>query len=815
MSRLKVFLATFLCLATLFAWAVVPVIPLPKKVVESHADLSRDYSAITIKGSVAEPSISCAIEQLRALAKGKGAKLTVTLQHDKSITNKQGYRLTLKGNTALVQSPTDKGAFYALQSLKQLLRADYRNDVIVGDYPDFDTRIFFDDISRGATPNVEFIKSQIAQLAELKYTHLTFYIEHVVRVSCYPDFAPENGHLTMADVREICRYAALHNMEVIGSFQSFGHFDNILAVEKYAHLGDTPSMIAPLNPDAQKFLREVIGELCDNFNSDYFNINCDETWDLTNGKSKDYVARVGADKFYADHVRFLYDVIKAKGKRTMVWADIIMKYPTIIDMLPHDIIYLPWEYGRQKSFEPWLKPFADAKADFMVCPGALNSTRLLPDMRMARGNMDFIRAGYKAGAKGVIYTTWDDPATLHLFTHLWYSAFLGAETIWNASQQTVGENFDARFCLQRLGDKTTAFVATLDTLYRMSDIGMTYNMNDRVFYDRFVPEKGGTLSYNLPQIEAIAAVAADAQRSFDKIHATRNPFDIESLKYTIDQYRFIASSRLSTLAVSKLYSGALVAPDADKLLTDAAAKLIPLQLAVDSLAAEFRRGWLYENQPYSLDLGLGQYAFKSEQIAQMSSSIEAAKQAVAAHKPISTAQRAGLDIKSVNSNYFGYWLSCGGFPNGDINVDALASVGGELTQQPTPGQRFAIGGAEYKWTRHTSPNAFVLDFTDLYPSQNNGLAYATVQIFSPKAQSVEALLGCSGRVKVLCNGKEIFASPTEDEFTADKYRVTLPLNEGANRLIIKSQQLVTKWQLSFRLDDKDVNASKQRYYLAQ
>ncbi len=35
---------------------------------------------------------------------------------------------------------------------------------------------------------------------------------------------------------------------------------------------------------------------------------------------KEYVRRVGADKFYADHIRFLYDVLKAKNKKVMMWG---------------------------------------------------------------------------------------------------------------------------------------------------------------------------------------------------------------------------------------------------------------------------------------------------------------------------------------------------------------------------------------------------------------------------------------------------------------------------------------------------------------
>ena len=335
--------------------ARLPLLPLPQAAAaEADPGVAAEYGRIEIRKEGVADSLTAAVEEeLAALAVSgaggtfvvecrvtekasslrralKGAGETFLAPYADSIGT-QGYLLSFDRDRASLTARTPRGIYYGLQSVKQLLRDGWSGRAKVADWPDMPVRVFFDDISRGPLSNLGEVKRQIRQLAEWKYTDLTFYIEHIVKVPSYPDFAPVNGHFTMEEVREICRYAARYNMEVIGGFQSFGHFENILALPRYAPMGETPSLISPLDPEARKFLKAVLEELSDNFSSKYFNVNCDETWDLAKGRSREYVARVGADRFYADHVRFLYDVLKAKTTGATKLA-IIGDYDTVLSL---------------------------------------------------------------------------------------------------------------------------------------------------------------------------------------------------------------------------------------------------------------------------------------------------------------------------------------------------------------------------------------------------------------------------------------------------------------------------------------------------
>ena len=95
----------------------------------------------------------------------------------------------------------------------------------------------------------------------------------------------------------------------------------------------------------------------------------------------------------------------------------------------------------------------------------------------------------------------------------------------------------------------------------------------------------------------------------------------------------------------------------------------------------------------------------------------------------------------------------------------------------------------------------------------NGVAYATAMLYSDKEQIVQVLYGGSGENLIYCNGQIVGHTAKENEFVADKYKLSLHLKAGSNRILIKSRQLVNDWKFSFRVDGRIVKSHKQKYYL--
>ncbi|VAX25429.1 Beta-hexosaminidase, partial [hydrothermal vent metagenome] len=237
-----------------------------------------DRSLKFYDSKISEHVDSNIIVKIRRLSKNKIKELNLK-KKDKQLFVEEGYQLSVEADTIDISAVSETGAFYGLQTLKQLL-ITYRVKgklplMEIVDYPEMKFRALMDDISRGPIPNMKYMKYQIRRLSELKYNYLTYYIEHVVKTKSHPEFAPDDA-LTIDEIKELSAYAKKYHIILIGNFQSFGHFENILSIPKYAYLGERGKLLSPAKEESYKFLADIYSELIPAFDSPMFIVNCDE-----------------------------------------------------------------------------------------------------------------------------------------------------------------------------------------------------------------------------------------------------------------------------------------------------------------------------------------------------------------------------------------------------------------------------------------------------------------------------------------------------------------------------------------------------------
>ena len=796
----------------------VPLLPAPKCVVEGAARPVRPFRAVQADDDAAFRAV---LDEIEALADPTAAA-TLVLRIDRSAKaalafcrayapeaprdalEREFYGLRFAGDTIRIVAPTEAGGRHALQTLKQLLRTGHDREATIADWCDLRRRIFMDDISRGAVPTMEQVKRQIRDLAELKYNAMMFYVEHTIRVASHPDFAPEEGCFTLDQVREIGRYAAAYGIELIGNFQSFGHFEQILAHPRYRALGDTETMISTTDPAARRFLEEVIGELCDAFPSRFFNVNCDETWDIGNGRSRERVAAIGKERFYADHLRFLHGILRRHGKTMMLWADMVLKYPKILDLLPRDVVLLTWNYDAREEYAAWIEPLRGHR--LLVCPGVHSSGRLVPDLEAADGNRRFIAEGYARGAEGALLTSWDEGA-LHSCHHLCLGIAQAAETMWDTRRTTADADFDRRYELLRFG-AANGVVGACRAMMRLGDLPLFNGMNDRIFYQRFTPEPGRPLNIDREQLLRADSIARRCAATLRLARADRNRAEIEAGRYAAESYRFIARSRLGMARIAALYErggrNALVeAVDAcDRLLGQ-----------VQALERRFARLWLYENRLLSYDRGREAYAEKRAAIRRIRTVLEEALRRLDRGQTLRTAAEAGLETHDRRNAYMCFWLTTGPFTGFEPEEDILAEAGGEAAVEPTPGLRFRLGRTEYKWTKTESLNGLTMDGNACCPSGGGATFYAYAQLTSDRDRTVDLLVGHAGRLTLFCNGERLDDGAIANAYAPDSRRIALPLRAGTNRLVVKLRQEVPEWLFSCIVEGASVASRKHKYTL--
>ena len=375
------------------------------------------------------------------LSKKSNKKNSIIFQLKDSIPAKenmvQSYFINIEPNKITIEATTEQGLFYGEQSLKQIIRHQYLNSnnfnipcYSILDYPSLEYRGWMDDISRGPIPTTDFIKEQIRRLAEYKFNFFNLYTEHLFKLDEYPDIAPTDG-LTAEEIQELTEYAKDYYIEFIGNQQCFAHAEKTLDNPFYDDIRDTRFNFNPGVEETYEFLETLLGETAQAYESKYFNINCDETEGLGNGKAKSYVDSLGSENAYCQHINKVYDILQKYDKEVMMWGDILAKNPEMIKQLPEDIQFIVWSYGGRDSFDEMIAPFKNSGHTFWIAPGASCWASSFPYIDNYIKNIaHFNRDGYKNGAKGVINTAWDDYGET-MFNSTWHAMVWCAETSWN------------------------------------------------------------------------------------------------------------------------------------------------------------------------------------------------------------------------------------------------------------------------------------------------------------------------------------------------------------------------------------------------
>lgn len=499
----------------------------------------------------------------------KASRAAITLLRLKAPVSKndlgQGYRLEITPAKVIVSSNTSEGIFYGVQSLKQLIRANRKQRAIpacrIADWPALTYRGWQHDISRGPIPTYDFLMKEIRTLAEFKLNMLTLYTEHVFKLAKHPTIAPDDG-ITAEEITELSSYAKQFHVELVGNFQSFGHFRNILKVPGYENLAETPSVLSPAKDESYKFLDDVYSEIAPAYASPLFNINCDEVSGLGNGPSKALVDQLGVGGVYAKHVNRVAGLLHKYQKTPMMWGDIALNFPDIVPKLPKDLIVLPWAYDPRPNFDSLILPFTHFGLQFIVCPGVSCWSQIWPDFDRATPNIsNFIRDGARNGALGALNTEWADDG-VNFFDDNWYELVWGADCSWRPSVPRKKEDpdhartrrldrFNREFAEVFFGLKDNAVTSAIQSLSDLRKSPISGGLQNKAFWRDPVSALSA-----LQSPENIAPYIDDAQKILltlqkAKTEATHNAPALDYAIFAAKRALYLGQSLASVQAMQK------------------------------------------------------------------------------------------------------------------------------------------------------------------------------------------------------------------------------------------------------------------------
>jgi hexosaminidase len=343
---------------------------------------------------------------------------------------------------------TQDGLRAGIATLRQLLREYGRRvpRLHIRDHGDFARRGVMLDISRGRVPRLETLLELVDHLSDLKINEFQLYTEHTFAYAKYRKVWEPWGALSGEEILKLDARCRELGIDLVPNQNSFGHLRHWLEYEPLQHLAETrkpwplpsgqtvawPFTLAPRHPGTMKFLRSLYDELLPYFSSRFFNVGCDETWDLGCGQSARLCQRFGKGNVYLRFLLNLHKEVTRRGKTIMFWGDIILQYPDLIGRLPRqNSCALDWGYEANHPFEKEAMQFEHTGIPFYVCPGTSTWMTLIGRLDNAEANLEnAARSGLKHGAKGFLITDWGDGGHPQPLAVSYFPYAIGAGLAW-------------------------------------------------------------------------------------------------------------------------------------------------------------------------------------------------------------------------------------------------------------------------------------------------------------------------------------------------------------------------------------------------
>ena len=304
-------------------------------------------------------------------------KANIIFLLDDSIENEEGYVLEIDPDKIAISAKTNKGAFYAVQTLRQLLPIGLENgsykesEVAVAcgkivDEPKFSYRGMHLDVARHFY-SMDELKKYIDYVAMLKFNklHIHFTDDQGWRIEIkkYPklttvasvrkgtlighyndepqrfDETPYGGFYTQEDIKELIVYAEKRSITIIPEIEMPGHaLAALSAYPEYGCVGEhyEPAMkwgifedIFCSKDETFVFLQNVLDEIIELFPSKYIHIGGDEApktrWEVCKA-CQNIIEREGLKDEHELQSYFVTKIEKylnSKGRQMIGWDEIL------------------------------------------------------------------------------------------------------------------------------------------------------------------------------------------------------------------------------------------------------------------------------------------------------------------------------------------------------------------------------------------------------------------------------------------------------------------------------------------------------------
>lgn len=456
------------------------LLPTPRKVTVLFND-AVPYTALRVEADASPMAVRLLSAFIR---QNEPSALRTVFKIDPSIGHEQGYSLRIDRDAVTIRARSQCGMFYGACTLAQILQQhpEALPQVAIDDSPDFSARGVMLDVSRDKVPTMATLRSLIDLLASWKINQIQLYIEHTFAYSQHRAVWEHASPFTADEIRQVDVYCRERFIELVPNQNSFGHMERWLQHPAYLPLAEAPEgsqtpwnfrwegpfSLCPTDGKSLDFLAGLYAEYLPNFSSKQFNVGCDETFDIGQGRSKAACIAKGETRVYLEFLLQVQKLVKHHGRTMQFWGDIILKHPELVPELPKDCVALNWGYEWNHPFDTEAGHFAAAGVPFYVCPGTSSWCSIVGRTTNALGNLrSAADAGVKHGAVGYLNTDWGDYGHLQYLPISYLPFAAGAALSWCVASNRDSD-FTAATSRYAFGDPTGQAgraIADLGNLY--------------------------------------------------------------------------------------------------------------------------------------------------------------------------------------------------------------------------------------------------------------------------------------------------------------------------------------------------------------
>lgn len=371
--------------------AAVALLPIPYDI-EIHNDKEpfNLHKNIEITGNIESSFLIDKLKEIISkhtgidLNKSKGGA-KIEINENPKLKNKEAYSIDITNKKISIEGGGYAGVFYALQTLDQILLGDTDNtasgkisQLHIYDEPRYPFRAVMLDPARHFLP-IEDVKSFIENMARYKYNvlqlHLTDDQGWRIEIKSHKSLTEkgafrntgnnnwDNGYYTQEQLKELVKYAAMYNVEIIPELDIPGHSVAFLTAYpesgcRFRHneekkLGITTNMmLCADNENVYTIYSDIIKEVAEIFPSEYIHLGGDEAAIKENwAKCEDCIALMKKNGYENPsqlmNIFFgkISDIVRNNGKKAILWCELDNIWPPAHNYLfpyPQDVTLVTW-----------------------------------------------------------------------------------------------------------------------------------------------------------------------------------------------------------------------------------------------------------------------------------------------------------------------------------------------------------------------------------------------------------------------------------------------------------------------------------------